>query len=201
MADRPPLPGPVGGAAGDGGATGHVARGRLLVAAPRLSDPNFVRTVVLVLEHDEDGTLGLVLNRPTEVALDEVVPAWGRRASAPAVVFTGGPVSPQVAVGMARRPDDDQAADWRPVVDGVGLVELSEEPKGEPPPGRIFAGHAGWGPGQLERELAAGAWFVVDGRGDDVLGDHPHGLWRRVLRRQPGALRLLATFPADPADN
>lgn len=195
----PPLPGPLGGGAGDDGGSPSVARGRLLVASPQLSDPHFDRTVVLVLEHDEDGTVGLVLNRPTEVPVAEVLASWGRQAAPPAVVFTGGPVSPEVAVGLARRPDG--VADWEPVVDDVGLVELSDEQAGGALPGRVFAGYAGWGPGQLAGELAAGAWFVVDGRGDDVIGEEPESLWRRVLRRQPGALRMLATFPADPADN
>lgn len=206
-----PPPSPPPGPPEDEG-TPVVERGRLLVAAPLLGDPNFERTVVVVIEHDEDGTLGLVLNRPTAVPVDEVVAPWAEAASLapPAVVFSGGPVSPQVAVGLAAMPASGGRA-WQAVVGDVGVVDLSEEP---PAPGgevpglqrdgaavRIFAGYAGWGPGQLDGELEAGAWFVVDGLPDDLVGAEPEGLWARVLRRQPGMMRLLATFPADPADN
>lgn len=204
-----------------------VGRGRLLVAAPRLGDPNFERAVVVVIEHDDDGTLGLVLNRPTTVPVAEVVAPWAEVAAMapPAVVFAGGPVSPQVAVGLATVSPSWVGA-WQAVVGDVGVVDLSADPPvqdadaggvpGEPGAGfggaaggraggrpavRIFAGYAGWGPGQLRDELRAGAWFVVDGQPDDLIGSDPDGLWRRVLRRQPGRLRLLASFPADPAAN
>lgn len=212
-----------------------VERGRLLVATPMMGDPNFDRTVVVVLEHDEDGTLGLVLNRPTAVPVAEVVAPWAAVAehAPPAVVFAGGPVSPQVAVGLARMPVGTVSS-VTSVVGDVQVVDLSTAPPGsgagglpgsgagaQPGDGggdrpgepasvghdpadtavRVFAGYAGWGPGQLHDELTAGAWFVVDAWAEDIIGKDPEGLWRRVLRRQPGSLRLLATFPADPADN
>lgn len=208
-----PLPGPADGAGGPA----PVGRGRLLVASPALSDPHFDRTVVVVLECDRDGALGLVLNRPTKIAVGDVVPAWGEIAAVapPAVVFAGGPVSPEVAVGLARARGWD-GAEWTTLVDGVGVVDLSGAPAGRTDGGsaatpaagpkglcaaRVFAGYAGWGPGQLDDELAAGAWFVVDAVGDDMVGPDPVGLWRRVLRRQRGMLRLLASYPADPRHN
>ncbi|MFC0082718.1 YqgE/AlgH family protein [Aciditerrimonas ferrireducens] len=187
--------------AGAGGGRRRPGRGRLLVAAPQLEDPNFHRTVVLVVEHDEEGSFGLVLNRPTAVPVGDLLEGWATAAEGapPAVVFQGGPVSPEVVIGLGR---PSLGGRFVPVLGAVGIVDLHEVP----PPGsavaaRIFSGYAGWGPGQLDRELAQGAWFVVPGRPEDLLGGDPEGLWRAVLRRQPGELRLLAAYPADPAAN
>ncbi len=186
-----------------------MARGRLLVASPQLSDPNFDRSVVLVLEHGDDGTLGLVLNRPTATPVADVLAPWAGAAdqAPPAVIFEGGPVSPDVAVGLAGASAGGTAGDgdaWHPVVGDVGLVDLSAGPAGRagaPLAVRVFAGYAGWGPGQLDGELAEGAWFVVDAQASDLVAGEPADLWRAVLRRQPGALRILASYPADPAAN
>ncbi len=172
---------------------GHLT-GRLLVAAPTLVDPNFRRTVVLMLQHDDEGAVGVVLNRPSTEAVGEHLPAWEESLAAPPVVFVGGPVQPEVAIGLV------EGGDGSPVVDGVEVADLAAEP----PPGvraRIFSGYAGWGPGQLESELEVDAWIVVDARAQDVFDPAPEGLWPRILRRQKGMVRMLATYPIDPALN
>jgi putative transcriptional regulator len=120
------------------------------------------------------------------------------------VVFQGGPVALDSALGLATVPGGAEPLGWRRVHGGVGLVDLDAPPEvlaAELGSLRIFAGYAGWGPGQLEAELAAGAWFVVDSEPGDAFSPEPEGLWRSVLRRQRGSLALVATYPEDPALN
>jgi putative transcriptional regulator len=188
--------------------------GRLLVATPALGDSNFDRSVVLVLDHDEDGALGVVINRPTPLDVAEVLPFWQPLATEPGVLFQGGPVALDSALGLALVPgdDDDEPLGWRRVVGRVGLVDLDVPPEvlaAEVTRLRIFAGYAGWGAGQLEDELAEGAWYVVDARfggpGPDDPGDpftdEPEELWRSVLRRQGGDLAMVSTYLDDPSLN
>ena len=176
---------------------------RLLVAAPRLLDPNFARSVVLVVAHSDQGAVGLVLNRPTMTRVSSPLPEWEDLASAPAVVFVGGPVSegsiclaqvkPQVSV-----PDSG----YLPLQGALGTIDLEADPAFVSPcidKLRIFAGYGGWGPGQLEAEIAEDAWFVVDAQEGDAFSDDPSGLWSRVLRRQGGQLAVLSFFPPDPS--
>jgi putative transcriptional regulator len=166
-------------------------KGRLLVANPALRDPNFDRTVVFVLEHSDEGAVGVVLNRPSETPLDELLPAWARRAAEPAVAFVGGPVGAGGAIGVSVG------------ADGLDVVDLYGEPDGLPPGAviRVFVGYAGWAPRQLEGELEAGGWFVVDAAPDDVIASRATTLWRDVLRRQRGGLALVAAYPSDPTLN
>ena len=178
--------------------------GRLLVATPALGDPNFHRAVVLVLDHDGDGSLGVVINRPTAVGVGEVLPPWEDHTSAPGVVFQGGPVALDSALGLAAVPGGAEPLGWRRVSGGVGLVDLDVPPEvfiRAVAAIRIFAGYAGWGPGQLETEVAEGAWYVLEAEPGDAFSDDPAGLWRRVLRRQGGDMALVATFPDDPSNN
>ncbi len=182
-------------------------RGRLLVATPELLDPNFARTVVLMLEHSEDGALGVVLNRPTDTSLAASLPRWHERAAPPGVVFVGGPVQPEAAIGLARRDAAATDADtlgFAPLFDDLGTVDLEQSPDDLVPTVeavRVFAGYSGWGPGQLDDELAASGWYVCDAFPGDPWTAQPDGLWRAVLRRQPGPLRLVAGFPDDPSLN
>lgn len=175
--------------------------GRLLVAEPMLGDPNFDRTVVLVVQHTPDGALGLVLNRPTDVLVADALPGWGDLVAAPAVLHVGGPVEEQSGwcLGRARQPDALEG--FAPVVGDVGLIDLALDPADVAESFRslrLYAGYAGWGAGQLEHELAQDAWFVADAEPDDpFLPDGP-GLWRRILARQGGHLSRLALFPNDP---
>jgi putative transcriptional regulator len=177
-------------------------RGRLLVAEPMLLDPNFVRTVVLLVEHTEEGAAGVVLNRPSETHLTEVLPAWSARAARPDLVFVGGPVAPTAAIGLARMKPGAESIHCTPVIDGVALLDLDGDPD-ELDEGvvsvRLYAGYAGWGGSQLEEELERGDWFVLAAEPDDAFADEPAGLWRTVLRRQPGPLAFTASFPPDPS--
>jgi putative transcriptional regulator len=183
--------------------------GQLLVASPALADPNFERSVVFVVDHDEDGALGVVLNRPTVVDVGAILPPWEGRTAAPGVVFRGGPVGQDSALGLAHlaRPSadgDDEPVGFRRVHGALGLVDLDAPPEiisAELSAMRVYAGYAGWAPGQLEDEVAQGSWFVVDCVIDDLFNAEPKQLWRAVLRRQVGALALVATFPEDPSHN
>lgn len=182
--------------------------GRLLVAGPRLVDPNFARTVVFVCRHDADGALGLVLNRPTGIPVVEALPGWLEALAPPSVVFLGGPVQPDMAVALALlvadragRPDSDS---WTPIDDRLGLLNLSASPADEI--GvlerlRVFAGYAGWAAGQLDFEVSSGDWWVLAADAEDPFSAAPGELWRRVLRRQRGPVALFAGFPPDPSMN
>ncbi len=198
---------------GDDGAVADLAgsgpspiRGRLLVANPELPDPNFDRTVVLMLAHGDDGALGVVLNRPSNTGIDTSIPAWEALASTPPVIFVGGPVSGETVIAVARRSSTVPAGEpalgtWMSITEDVGTLDLQLDPGAAAPhlvALRIFIGYAGWGAGQLEAEIAAGGWWVVDADPADAFSDHPVGLWKQVLRRQPGTLALVSSYPADP---
>ncbi|WP_211262203.1 YqgE/AlgH family protein [Nitriliruptor alkaliphilus] len=178
--------------------------GRLLVATPMLEDPTFHRAVVLVLDHDEDGALGVVLNRTSSVPARDAAAPWTDLVCEPPVVFGGGPVEPDAVVALGRTAARVGAEHGDVLDEHVRLVDLSADPvlqQLELETVRLFAGYAGWAPGQLEGEVVQGAWFVVDAAPGDVFTDDPVGLWHEVLRRQPGDLALLATFPDDPTMN
>ncbi|MEU8568015.1 YqgE/AlgH family protein [Streptomyces pathocidini] len=190
--------------------------GRLLVATPALADPNFDRAVVLLLDHDADGSLGVVLNRPTPVGVGDILESWAGLAGEPGVVFQGGPVSLDSALGVAVVPGaaagesevdtvvGEGPLGWRRVHGAIGLVDLEAPPEllgGAVGSLRIFAGYAGWGPGQLEDELVEGAWYVVESEPGDVSSPDPEQLWRAVLRRQRNELAMVATYPDDPSLN
>jgi putative transcriptional regulator len=179
--------------------------GRLLVATPRLNDPNFRRSVVLVLDHSEDGALGIVVNRPLDVDVSAVLPSWQPYATAPGRLFQGGPVQLDSALGMAAVPGEDaEPAGVRRIIGSLGLVDLDASPQAvaRGVAGlRIFAGYSGWSAGQLEAEIKDGAWYVVDAEARDPFSDSPQTLWRQVLRRQRGELALVSTYPEDPTLN
>ena len=191
----------------DDRSTTRVGPGMLLVAAPGLLDPNFRRTVVYLIEHRERGSLGVVLNRPSEVAVRDVLPTWAPLSSRPPSVFVGGPVDAKTALCLAalRAGHRIDGNDGLVAVEGpVALVDLDADPQVLAPRVRglrVFAGYAGWDAGQLAGEIARGDWFVVPALPDDVLtGQGPH-LWSRVLRRQGVPLALLSTFPLDARHN
>lgn len=177
-------------------------RGRLLVAGPLLVDPSFHRTVVLLGEHGPEGAMGVVLNRPTEIRVVDAAEPLAPLTDAEDVVFVGGPVQPHAIVVLADFVDVEQAG----VVafDTVGFLPAEVEAMeglGALRACRVFAGYAGWGPDQLEQELAEDAWIVADPLVDDVFTGDPEGLWRRVLRRRGGSDAVLALLPADPRVN
>jgi putative transcriptional regulator len=189
-----------------GGQAMQSLTGQLLVATPALRDPNFERTVVLLVAHEEGGALGVVLNRATEVPVSEVLGSWGALARDPAVVFEGGPVQPESAICLARtRPGTHPPERGFHRVSGVvGTIDLSRDPetlRASVEGVRVFAGYAGWASGQLEAEIATGSWFVFDALPGDAFVPRPEELWPMVLRRQGGILAAVAIFPPDVSLN
>jgi putative transcriptional regulator len=178
--------------------------GRLLVASPRLVDPTFARAVVFLLDHDEEGALGVVINRPTELPLHAVLPSWSDAVVEPQMLFTGGPVETDSALGVALASGVGPVDAFKRLIGDYGLVDLEAEPLsvlGEVVGVRVFSGYSGWESGQLEYEIEEGSWYVVEAVTTDVLDPEPEHLWRTVLRRQPGDLAYLATLPEDPTLN
>ena len=178
-------------------------RGKLILAGPMLKDPNFDRAVVLITEHTDEGAMGLVLNRPSEATVGEAVPDLDWVTDPGDTVYVGGPVAPNGVIVLAEWIDPGQA---------VVLVEadLGFVPGDADDPdalaaaigrARVYAGHAGWGPGQLEDELAEEAWIVEPPRRDELFSDDAEGLWAAVLRRMGREFALLSTMPPDPSLN
>jgi putative transcriptional regulator len=176
-------------------------RGHLLIAGPSLLDPNFWRTVVLVGEHSEEGALGVVLNRSSETPVEEALPELTLLAEDLGAVHVGGPVQPSAVVVLADFVDPDAAETL--VLDSVGFLPSEVEPDtlGELRRARVYAGYAGWGPGQLDGELEEGSWIVEPARPEDVFTDDPESLWSDVLRRKGGPFAVLAAMPPDPSLN
>ena len=175
-------------------------QGKLLVSSPSLIDPNFRKTVVLIAHHDEEGALGLVLSRPSDVAAVEAVPVLDGLPGADDPVFVGGPVQPEAFMVLAEFEDVDEAA--APIIDGLGFMPADAEPGDLAIKRlRLFAGYSGWGSGQLEDELEDDSWIVVDAAADDAFADDPDVLWRTVLQRKGGAFSLMENMPFDPGLN
>jgi putative transcriptional regulator len=176
-------------------------KGQLLVAVPALLDPNFRRTVVLVGEHNEEGALGLVLNRPSEATVEEAVPELTVLVAGEEQVHVGGPVQPSAIVVVAEFADPELAGAL--VFESVGFLPAEVDPDelGELLQTRVFAGYAGWGPEQLDGELEDGSWIVEPAIATDVFTPEPDELWSEVLRRKGGPYGVLALMPADPSLN
>lgn len=181
-------------------------KGRLLVATPPLEDPHFDRTVVYVLEHRDDGALGVIINRPSDEALESPLDRWADLQAVPGSVFLGGPVEPDalIALALANKPVIEATDELSPVSGRVASADLTTDPAfiaGVVGSVRVFRGYAGWGPGQLEGEIESGAWLVLDAEPTDVFAEQPDDLWRSVLRRQHGRLAWLADAPDDLSAN
>ena len=178
--------------------------GRLLVASPKLVDPNFARAVVCVCAHDAGGAMGVVLNRPLPgVEVAEHLPEWRAALGDPATAFAGGPVEQSAALALGRLRGAAPGTRWTLITARLGLVDLRSEPRDldELEEMRIFLGYAGWAAGQLEAEIAEDAWFVVAAAESDPFTREPDTLWRDVLRRQGGQLAMFAYFPTEPGLN
>jgi putative transcriptional regulator len=176
--------------------------GRLLLAAPSLKDPNFSRTVVLIGAHSDEGAMGVVLNRPSATTVGEAAPALERAAGETETVFVGGPVQPDSIVFLAEFLDPTPAGLL--VIGRIGFPAPEadiDELTDAVARGRVFAGYAGWGEGQLEAEVADGDWIAQQALPDDVFTDDPDNLWSRVLARKGGAYVLMARMPLDPSVN
>ena len=186
----------------------HAVRpGSLLVSSTELVEPTFRRTVVYVIEHNDAGSLGVVLNRPSDTAVHDVLPQWAPLTSAPKALHVGGPVKRDSALCLATlRPGvaTENVPGLRRVDGRVVMVDLDSEPSAVASSidgMRIFAGYSGWTIGQLEGELERDDWMVVSALPTDVVGSGRVDLWARVLRRQPMPLAMLATHPLDTSTN
>jgi putative transcriptional regulator len=175
-------------------------RGKLLVSSPSLLDPNFRKTVVLVAHHDDEGAMGLVLSRPSEVAAADAVPLLEGLPGCDDPVFVGGPVQPDAFMVLAEFEDVEEAA--APIMEDLGFMPADIEPEDLSIKRiRLFAGYSGWGAGQLEAELEEPSWIVVDAETDDAFADDPDQLWRTVLHRKGGPFSLMENMPFDPEMN
>ncbi len=179
-----------------------LAPGMLLLATAELVDPNFANTVVLLLDVNAEGALGIVLNRPSSVLMSEVLEPWSALCAEPDVLFRGGPVSPQGALAVALLRDaENEPVGFQPVLGRLGMVDLDTPVAlldGSLSGLRIYAGYAGWDAQQLRDEIAEGSWYALAGEAADAFRTDTADLWRDVLSRQPGQLAWHTTRPLDP---
>ncbi len=171
-------------------------RGQLLIAGPTLVDPNFRRAIVLVAEHTDEGAMGIVLNRRTEAEVREVVPSLAMMADEDDVVHAGGPVEPDTVIALADFEDPSEAG--AQVTGSIGVLD-PDRPEPALRRLRVFAGYAGWAPGQLDAEMEQDAWIVTSTEPDDPFS--PDDLWPRVVQRKGGEFVLMRTMPIDPKMN
>jgi putative transcriptional regulator len=177
-------------------------KGKLLLASPTLLDPNFARSVVLVAEHTEDGALGLVLNRPAEVSVGDTAPELEELVGGDDALFVGGPVQSSSVIVLAAFTNPTAAGLL--ISDDVGFLSAQAdfaESVSATYRARAFAGHAGWGPGQLDEELEREDWIVETPRPEELFAAEPEELWSRVLTRKGGTYALVARMPLDPSLN
>lgn len=188
-------------------AANRVRAGTLLLANTDLFEPTFRRSVIYVVEHNDGGTLGVVLNRPSETAVYNVLPQWTDLAAKPKTMFIGGPVKRDAALCLGTLrvgADPDGVEGLRHVAGRIVMVDLDADPEmiAAPVEGvRIFAGYSGWTIGQLEGEIERNDWIVLSALPSDVLIQPRVDLWSQVLRRQPLPLAMLATHPIDLSRN
>lgn len=178
-------------------------KARLLVSMPVLQDPNFLRAVVYMIEHNDEGALGVVLNRPLEIPAREILERWDA-VFGDTLLSEGGPVSRDSAICLGVPRAEPSGNEITAIDDGLVAVNLESDPAivaALVSSVRVFVGYAGWGPGQLESEIAEGAWHVCDGGPADVFSAHPERTYEDVMRRQRGQMKLLATYPIDPRMN
>ncbi len=160
------------------------AKGLFLVATPKLTDPNFAETVVLICEHGSDGTLGLIVNRPTPVRLAEALPQVGVLKGTSYQVYWGGPVEPNGLMLLYRLAEAQ--SEMREVLKDVyvgGQLETVERLITQPKPRetfRAYAGYAGWAPGQLEMEMTFGSWIMLEASADAIFDKNPDHLWQEL---------------------
>jgi putative transcriptional regulator len=177
-------------------------RGQLLIAGPNLLDPNFHRTVVLITEHNDDGAMGIVLNRPSETEVAEVATELAEVLEDGAVVHAGGPVEPDSVIVLGEFEEPEAAG---LIVEGdLGLLGADADLDALPGVmrrARVFVGYAGWGAGQLETELERDDWITATAARDDVFAHESASLWGTVLARMGGRYALLARMPLDPSVN
>ena len=176
-------------------------RGHLLISSGGLYDPNFRHTVVLVGDHNADGALGVILNRALNVTVEQALPPMSDLVLPGEPLFQGGPVQPNSPVLLAELAHPELADIL--VFESVGFL-MGEVPADIRPSilrARVFAGYSGWGPGQLEAEMAVRSWIIEPARLDDVFTDVPNLLWSSVLKRKGPEYRQVSQIPYDPSMN
>jgi putative transcriptional regulator len=174
-------------------------RGSLVVAGPQLLDPNFRRTVVLIADHGEEGAMGVILNRPSGMTVADAAPDLEPLVGPDMPIYAGGPVQPTSGVVLAEITEAEEPI-FGDIVLVPGLNELADVIDGAGRV-RVFAGYAGWGPGQLDDEVARDDWILDPARPDDVFTEDPEALWGTVLERKGGQFALVARMPEDPSLN
>ena len=177
-------------------------KGLLLIASPSIFDPNFRQAVVLIAEHNEEGAMGVVLNRPTEATIGDVAPQLEVFADADETIYAGGPVQPSALIVLGQFIDPSAAA--LPILGDIGFVGIGtelDEVERAVHQSRVFAGHAGWGPDQLQAEMESEDWIVQPATHDDVFSHSAAELWTTLLQRMGGEYALMARMPFDPSVN
>lgn len=177
-------------------------RGKLLLATPELLDPNFYRAVVLVIEHNNDGAIGVVINRQSDLFSVDVLPKWNHSADSASYLHWGGPVQQESFLALilcqdhlVKKPNELTAR--------IEVLDLNQEilDMTNAISARLYSGYAGWSSGQLNAEISTGGWIVVDAVDTDPFGENPSDLWADVLARQEGFLSRLSQYPDDPRMN
>lgn len=179
------------------------AKGKILLSEPFMLDPNFKRTVVFICAHDEEGTIGFVLNRKAKVTIPDLFPEFEYLK---VNLYHGGPVEPNTVHYLHKL--GDIIPDSELVGDGIywsGSFEvlkiLMAEKKVSPDDIRFFIGYSGWGAGQIEDELKENAWFVTSAQSTDIFGDKPDKLWNDILKDMGGDYKQISNYPENPKWN
>jgi putative transcriptional regulator len=175
--------------------------GQLLLSNASLFDPNFRRTVVLIGHHDEEGAVGVVLNRPFDVTVGDAVPPLAELVPDDEPLFQGGPVQPEAAVVVGDFFDPSKAGVIAFGTIGFLAEEVDGMEHGVLRRARVYAGYSGWGPGQLESELDEDAWLVTPARPEDMFLEDTDRLWGQVLARLGRGYEIMRTMPLDPSAN
>lgn len=178
-------------------------KGRLLISEPFLPDPNFERTVVLLCEHNNEGSFGFVVNKPSILKVNEVVEEIKNIEE---VVYVGGPVQQDTLHFIHRNVGIEKST---PILDGIhwggsyeSLMFLTDTKQITPSDIRFFLGYSGWGPGQLESELKEDSWIVCDYVTEELLFEtEPNNIWRKALTNMGGRFSVFSNYPVDPRLN
>ncbi len=189
-------------------------QGYFLISEAELLDPNFQRTVVLMIQHDEEGAFGLVVNRLLDVTLGQVLPEFTESAAGELPIYQGGPVQPQflftIHSGLPEDLKSDQASSpiehvvfepAFPSIEGYLQNEWASLPLESRPPVHLYAGYAGWGSGQLEDELEHNAWIVRPAAAKHIFSRTPGEGWRQALGELGGMHKIVAETGYKPSMN
>lgn len=177
--------------------------GRLLISEPFMYDPNFKRTVIMLCEHNKEGSFGLVLNKRTEYMVGDAIPDLD---IADAPLYFGGPVEPNTLHFLHTRPDLFEQCNrvtehvfWGGDFDRLKFLLSTKQLDKDSL--RFFIGYSGWSAGQLVEEIQKNSWIITDGEINNFFLEDEDKLWRRVLQDMGGKFKAIAHFPEDPSLN